>query len=358
VTSIDTGFQTGNLLVANLGLRESRYNSAAARAFYDDLLERVRAIPGVHALAYTDASPLRRARVAEISVSTSPDGTQQQTRTDHIAVGADYFRTVGALVLQGRPLGPEDHAGGQQVAVVNETFAKERFPWGAVGQTLYRGQRGPQPLIVGVIRDLPQGSPSADAAHNAVVFRPLAQTEGRNFLELMVRTTGEPEQLEGAISGAVRAIDPTQPPPTFTTVERQLSESVAPRRFVLVLLTLFAALAGSLAVLGLYAVLAYLVAERTREIGVRLALGADAARVTRMVLRQGAALVAIGTVLGVAGSLVAVRVLKAVMYETSVYDAPTFAAVAGLLCAVGLLASWIPARRASRVDPVIALRAD
>jgi putative ABC transport system permease protein len=199
-----------------------------------------------------------------------------------------------------------------------------------------------------------------DGERDPLVFRPLAQMPQRPFQSMVVRTTVEPALLEARIREAVKALDPLLPPPRFTTMEQALAEAqqVAPRRFTLVLLAAFAALAGGLAVIGLYSVLAYLVAERTREIGIRVAIGADAGRVRRMILGQGLRLTLAGLLLGGAASIAAVRVLRAWMYEMSVYDAPTFIAVAALLCVVALLASWLPARRASRVDPVLALRAD
>jgi ABC-type antimicrobial peptide transport system permease subunit len=176
--------------------------------------------------------------------------------------------------------------------------------------------------------------------------------------QLIIRTTGQPEQLQEPIRQAVKALDSAQPPPEFTTMERSLDQRVAPRRFTLVLLASFAVLAFALAVIGLYSVLAYLVAERTREFGIRIAVGAAPVRVTRMVLGHGLRFTIIGLMLGGLISIAAVRVLRSWMYEMSVYDAPTFAAVAALLCLVALIASWLPARRASRVDPMLALRAD
>jgi putative ABC transport system permease protein len=175
---------------------------------------------------------------------------------------------------------------------------------------------------------------------------------------MIVRTTNEPERIQAPIRSAVREIDPAQPEPVFTIVERALAETVAPRKYTLVLLGVFAFLAATLAVVGLYSVLAYLVAERTREIGIRIAIGANPARVRRMVLGQGLRFTLIGIAVGSILSLAAVRVLRAWMYEMSVYDAPTFAAVSLLLGIVALVASWLPARRASRVDPVQALRAE
>jgi ABC-type antimicrobial peptide transport system permease subunit len=175
---------------------------------------------------------------------------------------------------------------------------------------------------------------------------------------MVVRATVEPALLHARIREAVKALDPLLPPPRFTTMEHAMAQQVAPRRFTLVLLAAFATLAGGLAVIGLYSVLAYLVAERTREIGIRVAIGADAGRVRRMILGQGLRLTLAGLLLGGVVSMAAVRVLRAWMYEMSVYDAPTFIVVAVLLCVVALLASWLPARRASRVDPVLALRAE
>src|SRR5262247_1363792 len=156
----------------------------------------------------------------------------------------------------------------------------------------------------------------------------------------------------------MQSMDAALAPPQFTPMEESLAEVVAPRKFTLVLLGVFAFLAATLAVVGLYSVLAYLVAERTREIGIRIAVGANPARVSRMVLGQGLRLTLIGIAVGSILSIAVVRALRAWMYEMSVYDAPTFAAVAALLCMVALVASWLPARRASRVDPAQALRAE
>jgi putative ABC transport system permease protein len=212
--------------------------------------------------------------------------------------------------------------------------------------------------IVGVVKEMVQEA--TDGEQFPLVFMPMAQTKSpcTGCAALVVRTSGEMAQLQALIRDEVKVLDPLQPEPRFSSMERTLEERVAPRKFTLVLLVAFAALAGGLAIIGLYSVLAYLVAERTREIGIRIAIGADSRRVTAMVLGQGLRLTIIGLVIGAAVSVAAVRVLRAWMYEMSVYDAPTFAAVSVLLCMVALVASWLPARRASRVDPVQALRAD
>jgi putative ABC transport system permease protein len=210
--------------------------------------------------------------------------------------------------------------------------------------------------IVGVVKDIMQEP--TDGKRLPLVFFPRAQQPVRTFLSMVVRTTGYTEVLEAQIRESVKALDPLQPPPKFRTLEQALAEQVAPRRFTLVLLVAFAILGGGLAVIGLYGVLAYLVAERTREIGIHIALGADIGSVRRMILGQGLRLTLAGLVLGGLVSISAVRVLRAWMYEMSVYDATTFVTVAALLGFVALLASWLPARRASRVDPVFALRTE
>jgi ABC-type antimicrobial peptide transport system permease subunit len=259
-------------------------------------------------------------------------------------------------LVEGRFIGPDDRRGAPRVAVVTESYVRINLKGEpALGRRAPGNPREPT-TIVGVIKDVASG-PTEDKRDLAVVYTSLAQKQAHSELRLIVRTTDQPERIQAPIRAAVQALDAAQPPPDFTTVERTLAEVVAPRRFTLVVLGAFAALAASLAIVGLYSVLAYLVSERTREIGIRVALGADKGRVARMILGQGLQLTIAGTILGASASVVAVRALRAWMYEMSVYDAPTFAAVSVLLCVVALLASWLPARRASRVDPVLALRA-
>jgi ABC-type antimicrobial peptide transport system permease subunit len=211
--------------------------------------------------------------------------------------------------------------------------------------------------IVGIVKEMVQEATDKDPY--PLVFVPMAQKAGElKPAALLVRTSVEPAQIYARIRDEVRALDPQQEEPRFSSMEQALNERVAPRKFILVLLVVFAALAGGLAIIGLYSVLSYLVAERTREIGIRIAVGANAGRVTGMVLGQGLRYTLTGIALGSVLSVAVVRVLRAWMYEMSVYDAPTFAAVAALLVVVALVASWLPARRASRVDPVQALRAE
>ena len=191
-----------------------------------------------------------------------------------------------------------------------------------------------------------------------VIYMPIAQSEMWSGMVVTLRTTGDPEALEDRIRRAVSAIDGALAPPAFETMEARAASAVAPRRFTFLLLGTFAVLAAALAIVGLYGVLSFLVAERTREIGIRVALGADAARVRRLVIAQGMALTVVGVMIGVGGSALGARTLQSVVFQTSVYDTRAFVGSAAMLIAIAFLACYVPARRASRVDPILALRAE
>jgi len=362
VASADPGFRPERLLIANIALGD-RYTAATARVFFDELMARVQREPGVQSTAYSRGAPLAGTGgyiAIAVEERPGPGGAPRHNwGYQEVRVDTAYLSTIGAQLVAGRLIEPGDRTGSERVAVVTEEFVRVNLNGAPPLGRSFGGRRGN--TIVGVIKDIAR--PARDGKRYPLVFRPLAQRSedddfGQTHRDLTVRTTGEPERLEAAIRATIESMDSAQPPPTFTTMERALAEVVAPRKFTLVLLGAFAALALGMAVIGLFSVLVYLVAERTREIGVRLALGAGAGRVTRMVLGEGVRLTLIGTLIGAGSSIVAVRVLRAWMYEMSVYDAPTFIGVAVLLCVVALCASWLPARWASRVDPVLALRAD
>jgi len=366
VTRVDPGFKAEKVLIANIELGD-RYKDASAQAFWDAVIARVRRHPDVRSAAWARGAPMTRSGVAVAGEFRPRDGMTKPRRYRHATVEADYFETVGADLIAGRFLTGEDRKGAPLVAVVSEGYSAVWLDGApALGRTLrdYKCRRNndcdPYDItIVGIVKEMVQET--SDREQYPLVFTPMAQRlnprEG-HFSTLLVRTSSEMAPLQGLIRDEVKALDAAQPEPQFSSMERSLDERVAPRKFTLVLLVAFAALAGGLAIIGLYSVLAYLVAERTREIGIRMAMGADAGNVTRMILGHGLRLTVVGTIMGSLVSIVAVRVLRTFMYEMSVYDAPTFAAVAVLLCVVALIASWLPARRASRVDPVLALRAD
>ena len=363
VASVDPGFRPEKLLVAGIELGDYRYSPATAEEFFEQLTARVRREAGVISVTNSFGAPMTGGGGVEFEVVSNrgplverrsgPGTAQRSWRYRVVGVDPEYLNTIGATMVAGRFITADDRAGAPRVVVVSEEYVRLNLDGApAIGR-----RHGREQTIVGVMKDIAQ-EPS-DGPRYPLIFVPLAQMKNRErFGQIIVRTAVEPEQMQKAIRQAVQAIDPAQPPPTFKTMESALAEVVAPRRFTLVLLASFAALAFALAVIGLYSVLAYLVTERTREIGIRLAVGADRGRVLRMVLGHGLRLTIVGLILGGAASVAAVRVLRSWMYEMSVYDAPTFVAVAALLCVVAMLASWLPARRASKVDPVLALRAE
>jgi predicted permease len=349
VTSIDPGFRVDHMLVAQVNLPRSRYTATSAAPFFAELIARVRRAPGVEAAGYSDAAPLSG---VTMTFSWSDNDGKKSPPLDALSVEPGYFETIGARLVEGRFITEADKPGAPKAVVINETAARTFFPGrSALGQRMSSSEL----TVVGVVKDFRQRA--LEAVPTSVGYLARAQDGGGVRTQLVVRTAA-PEALETFIRQTIRSLDPALVPPTITTMEQTLSESVAPRRFLFTLLALFAGLAATLAVVGLYGVLAYLVAERTREIGIRVALGADARRVRRLIIGQGMTLTAVGVVLGLAASIAAVRTLRTMMYDMSVYDTRTFVAGAVLLGGVAFLASWVPARRAGRVDPMTALRAE
>jgi ABC-type antimicrobial peptide transport system permease subunit len=288
-------------------------------------------------------------------MTTTDSAGHQSPRIDLVAVGSGYFRTIGATMREGRDIEEADRAGAPVAVVVNATLAQRLYRGArAVGRTMKF--RGKDVEIVGVVADILQRELESKPA--AIAYTSLAQEGMSPYERILVRASGPPEPIEAAITRAMQSIDKTLIPPAHKTMNAALAEAVAPRQFTFVLLGIFAALAAALAVIGLYGVLAHLVANRTREIGIRVALGADAGRVTALVLGQGLVLALLGVGIGIAASTVTVRAARSLVYDMSIYDPWTFTAGAVLMLGVSLIASYVPARRASRVDPVIALRAE
>src|SRR5215510_727086 len=361
MTFVDPGFRPEKLLAVNLELPANWYKEASAAAFFAELKARVEREPGVQSIAFAVGAPMAGGQRAAGGYAPREGGPYVRFRD--VIVDPAYLETIGGKLVSGRFFGPEDRAGAPRVLVVSEDYVRLNLRGRpAIGWT-FRVAKQPR-TIVGVVKEIVQEE--IDGYHYPLRLFPAAQVYGEVLRmgddpyagQLIIRTTGQPELLQEPIRQAVKALDPAQPPPEFTVMERSLDQRVAPRRFTLALLGTFAALAFALAVIGLYSVLAYLVTERTREFGIRIALGAQPGRVTRMVLGHGLRFTIVGLMLGGLISIAAVRVLRAWMYEMSVYDAPTFVAVAALLGVVALIASWLPARRASRVDPVLTLRAE
>jgi predicted permease len=371
---IDPGFNVKNLLTVNIDLPASRYQDRPrVTAFYDQLLERARALPGVVSAAATSGLPLTGTSgdtVFRIEGRLGSGVVDQTTPPNRGAYGhlyfwqvtPDYFKTMGIALRQGRALRASDDANAPPVVVINETMARSFWPnESPLGKRiqLFSSEKRPLAEIVGVVRDVPLRQLNEEAKPEAYISpkQGLARTPARG-MSLVARTAADPLALAEAVRREVRALDSIVPVFGVSDAEHALGQTVAQPRFNLILLGLFAVVALLLAGVGVYGVLANAVRQRTREIGVRLALGARPGAVFRLVIRQGTGLAGVGIGIGLGGSFVLTRYLESLLYEVKPTDPLTFSGVALLLLGVALLACWIPARRATKVDPMRALRFD
>ena len=355
----DPGFDPERVLTARISLSGPRYRDDARQvAFFRQVLERVSVIPGVEAAGAVNWLPLSGLRSAtSFFVEGRPiPGPGEEPSADVRAVDANYFPAIGIPLLRGASFTGRETADEPKTIVVSETFARANFsgedpigrrihmPWGdtLVGR------------IVGLVGDVKHVG--LDSVAPATMYWALPQFPS-NFMTLVVRTrSGDPARLGPAVSRAVWAVDPNQPVADVKPMEAYLGDSIARRRFNATLLASFAGLALVLAAVGLYGVVSYSVVQHTREFGIRMALGASAATVRGGVLRQSLVLALVGVAAGVVGALALTRLLSGLLYDVSATDPAVFAGIALLLTAVALLAAYLPARRATRVDPLEALR--
>jgi len=356
---VKPGFDPHNLLTLRLSLPGARYDKATqVAAFYDDVLARVSALPGVvHAAAAYQTPFTPGADNSVFSVRGVQAGKgDPPPHADYAFVSSDYFQTIGLPIIKGRGFQPADMRAGNyfapnSVAVVDEELAKRYWPNGdALGGGISWSNNGPWATIVGIcatarLQDL------------------TAQSKGTFYLPayiglstLVVRTSGDPRALTSAIRDQVLAVDPNQPVYDVKTMDERVALTLETRRFAVVLLGIFGGLGLVLAAIGLYGVLAFAVSQRTREIGIHMALGARARDVLVMVIKEGMSLVLVGVGLGVAGAYAATRTIRSLLFEVGATDPLTFGAVLLLLAIVAFIACYVPARRATKVDPLEALR--
>lgn len=352
VVSTPRGFEPGRVLTATMDLPGRIYDDTTGHAFMETLLQRVREMPSVASASVSDALPLTGARM---SVAPKING-KSGPRFEVVGVTPGYFATIGTRIVEGRAIGTEDREHGVRTVVLSAALAHALFPGrSAVGEQIIVTD-SILSTVVGVSEDVRQRGLEGEASK--VAFVPLVQYGGWTYTQLAVRTRDNSAALQTAITRSIASLDPTLPAPQFKSMDDIVGETVAPRKFVFVLLTIFAALAGLLAVIGLYGVLSYLVSEQSREIGIRIALGANRSNVLRFVLGEGMTLTAIGIAGGLVAAFMGSELMEKLVYGTSVRDGATFAGGALLLATVALLASWLPARRASQTDPMSALRAE
>ena len=364
---VDVGFRPHGLMTAALALPERQYDTPDKQvAFLNGMLARLSSAPGVISAAAAMPLPFSGfggSASFNIEGRVAPPG-DPGPHGDVRGVSPRYFETMGIRLVRGRVFTDQDRRGGQPVAIIDENLAREYWPnQDALGQRLRNGNNAPWKTIVGIVRPVRHSQVVGEEASRegvegsgkGVYYFPLYQ-ENSPATFLIARTSGDPAALAGAIRLAVHDVDPGQPVSDLKTMDERIAMSMGPRRSAVTLLSVFAAMALTLAAVGLFGLIRYNVTQRTQEIGVRMALGASRSEVLRMVLGESLRL----ALLGVAGGLVAAfaltRVLSSLLYGVSPTDPLTFAGMALVLISVALLASSIPAQRATRVDPLVALR--
>jgi predicted permease len=366
---IDAGVRPERVLTMELSLPAAKYQQARSRAFYEQLRARAATLPGVTAAGFVRELPFAN-EIGDWSFRIVGGGGR---RPDEAFGAADwqvatpgYFEAMGIALRAGRYLSDADRERSLPVVVISEKTARTFWPnENAVGRQIRLGGTGPGPdtlvrTVVGVVADVRHKG--LDAETKAQMYLPHAQfpstdsTFPINRMSLVVRGRGDPLALAPAVRREVRALDPEVPVSRVRSMEEVLSTSASVRELNVMLLSVFAAVALTLAAVGIYGVMAYTVTQRTKEIGVRMALGASAGEVQRLVLRQGLLLAGAGVLLGAVGAAVLGRLLTTLLFGVTPTDPAIFAAVTAVLAAVALLATYLPARRATRVSPMVALR--
>jgi putative ABC transport system permease protein len=352
------GFNSHNVLVANLALPYPKYQYEQFEEFFRQLKERLEATPGVQAAGGSMNLPLNASGYA-IGRGFIPEGrpltVDENKDASFSSITGDYFRALQIPLLAGRTFERRDNPDAPKVVIINEAIAKRHFgsPAEAIGKRLsiWHDEKFMRE-IVGVVGDTKTGSLTGEGG--AQIYVPNAQAR-ENFMGLVIRTAGDPAAFATTLRHEVQALDKDQPIYNVRTMDDVVANSLGTRRVSMQLFTVFAVAALLLAALGIYGVMAYSVAQRTQEIGIRIALGAQKGDVLRLVVRQGMILAVIGVVAGLIGAFALTRVLGSLLFSVRPDDPLTFLAISLLLVMVAFLACYLPARRASRVDPVVAL---
>jgi putative ABC transport system permease protein len=357
--AVKPGFDTTNLLTMDVECPESRWSDKTrSRIFFEDAIQKVGQLPGVRGVAVGRAvygSFKGRVPNQNIVIEGKP-ATPDPERHGLSGVSDDYFRVMGIPLRQGRLFTSEDHSDSPPVAVINEAFARRYWPSESpLGKRFKRvlpGMDGEWITVIGIVGDV---APNRDGRTYPALYRTIRQWSWPNET-LVVRTETPPLELAAAVRRAVRSVDSTVPDFEITTVEQALAKLDRTRKFQTQLIGAFAVTALLLSALGLYGLMSYLVAQRAKEIGIRVALGAQRRDVLKLVIGQGMAVALAGISLGLAAALAVTQLMKSLLFGVTATDPATFAGVATLLAAVALLACYIPARRGAKVDPTVALR--
>jgi putative ABC transport system permease protein len=362
LASIDAEIARDDVLTARVAVEGPDYGADEVRSFFSRLQERLTGLSGVEVAGMGAGVTLPLLPNSGIITvegrPEEPNATRMEVTFDAVTPG--YFRAIGTPILAGRDFTADDRADAPGVVIVNESMVRRYWPnENPLGKRFKQGgeqSTAPWLTVVGVTPDWRRTSPDMEARPSA--YMPHTQRPQSSMLVVLRTASGDPLALAGAVRSAVSEIDPTQPVSDIMTLQDVLGERLAQRRLVTLVAGIFAVIAVLLALVGVYGVLSYSVAQSTREIGVRIALGGDVPQVLGMVYRRVGALVGVGLALGIGGALVATRALRPMLYEVGTLDPGTFILAPLLLGAVALIACYVPARRATRVDPAVALRAD
>jgi putative ABC transport system permease protein len=358
LTAVDPGFRSRNILTLRIQLPSGKYSKPEQQAaFFQQALERVNALPGVQSAAATTSLPLTAYRntrgVVVEGRPVPPPGVAPSA--PYTAVSPGYFRTMGIPLIAGRYFNAQDTEGSPGAVIVNQAFARRYFPEENPLRKRLRSvlsASNPQ-TIVGIVGNVRHLGPAHTASPE--FYAPYLQHPTPDMM-LAIRTASNPSGLSSAVQGAVQSVDKNQPVYDVATMGQRLAGSIAAQRFNMFLIGAFAGLSLLLASVGIYGVISYSIAQRTHDIGVRMALGAERRDVLKMVVGQGLGPALIGVAIGIAGALALTRFLSSLLYGVKPTDALTFIAVSLILIAVSLLACYIPARRAAKVDPMVALK--
>ncbi len=359
VQNVDPGFHPANVLTMRVSFRSAEDSPDVARNFYRRVFDSLSSLPGVLQVGAVSGLPLTgQGSSGTVTVDTRavpPD--QAAPEADLRVATPGYFEAMGIRLIRGRTFDTRDTESSAPCAIIDETLAAKYWPGeDPVGKRLKRGGSGstsPWITVIGVVAHVRYRT--LEAPSRTEVYTPFSQASNKS-MTLAIRTVGNPAKYAEAARLRIKAIDPDQPPYMIRTMDQTVARSVARRRLPTVLLGLFAVCALLMAAVGLYGVMSYAVSRRTHEIGMRMALGANASQISRMVMRQGLALTAAGSLLGAAGSLAASRWISALLFEVRPVDLVTLTITAATVAALALIATYIPARRAMKVEPVVALR--
>lgn len=354
--SMDTGFARQNVLLLSVDPSLKNYPPAQARAFYEQLLEHSKTLPGVIRAAMSDASPLSHHTENDIKVEGYQPRPDEPTLDPDVSIiTPQYFQTMGVRVLLGREFEARDIAASPHVAVINETFARHYFPGeNPIGKRVGFSKDIYDIEIVGVVKDAKYGD--LREASTRMLYCPLAQRPMFGHMVLHLRTAGDTAPLIAAVRGYVQKMDKDLPVFDIQTVQQEVDRSLNQDKLIATLSAMFSILALVLSAVGLYGVMSYAVSRRVREIGIRMALGAERGKILRLVLKEAVLLLAAGVSIGLPAAYAVAKVLSSLLYGVDPADPASALIATSILGIVALAAAWIPAKRAARVDPTVALR--